>query len=203
MGDGPSPLARLLGTGQRPMRVIDFPGDRGNEVSVGIWNLLQWELQSARIDAMKWITDVCKVPDSALLTDASLADEETKNQILFRALRNPNSPMQPFAASVNELRTLLTPDERDALFTQYLDFVEERSPLRRIQSESEVDELIVALGKGSTRGITLQSFDSNSLRSIAASLADRCLKLMKQNSSDSSQPTGSSLLSHIRQEPSE
>lgn len=196
LGTGDSPLVKLMGTGQRPMRTVDFPGERGKGVAVGIWNLLQYETQQARLDAVKWIQEVCKVPDSALLADASLADEETKNQLLFRALRDPQNPSAPFASTVNELRTLLTPDERDALYTQYLDFVDERSPLRKLKSAEEIDQIVTALGKEGSVGKTfLAYYDSVSLRSICLILAERCVTLTKVSCLACGSARGSSLSS--------
>jgi hypothetical protein len=181
LNSGGSYMAKLVGNGQRPIRISTLPEDRFGGAPIGIWNLMQYETQQARLDAIKWIQEICKIPDSALLADSSLAVEETHNQILFRCLRNPNDPAKPAFGNVGEIRTLLTPDERESLHDQYLDFVQERSPLKKLRSIAEVDELVAAMGKGSLGRQWIASYDIVSLRSITLSLAERCETLIREN----------------------
>jgi hypothetical protein len=192
---GPSPLSRLIGEEPRPFKVIPFPGSRGaaKQASVGLWNLMDHETRQARIEAVRYLTDVCKLNDVHLLQDTSLATEETTTQILWRALRDPAEPMRPFAASPNELRVHLTADEREALYQEYLAWVDERSPLRKIRGSEELEELVVALGKASTAGTLLSYYDSTSLRVLAAELAARCGSLTRLLSSAGIAPGDSPL----------
>lgn len=195
MVKGPSPLSRLLGDGVRPIKIVQFPGERGEayKLQVGIYNLFDSETRSARIDAMEYLSTKLKLTEMHLARDPSLGEEEVKSQLLFRALRDAANPVMPFATDVQQLRDRITPDEREALFAAYLEFVDERSPMKHIKSSTEVDELISALSKPSLGERSLTSYDSASLRSIVMSLVDRCVKLTKQLSSDSSPVSDSPL----------
>ena len=128
MSKGPSPLSRLLGDGVRPIKIVQFPGERGEAsgLQVGIYNLFDSETRSARVDAMDYLSTKMKLTEVHLARDPSLGDEEVKSQLLFRALRDAANPVMPFAADVQQLRDRITPDEREALFSAYLEFVDER-----------------------------------------------------------------------------
>jgi len=198
MMTGPSPLSRLVGDGPRPMKVIEFPGERGKETgtSVGIWNLRDNETRQARIDAIKFLQDVCKLTELHLAYNPTLGEDEQKTQLLFRALRDPQTPIRAFAQSPAELREHLTPDEREALFAAYLEFVDERSPIKRL-TDKEVEELCSALGKESTTTTTLSSYDSASLKNIVRELANQLTKLTKRLSLDTSSAIETSPLAKI------
>jgi hypothetical protein len=196
--DGPSPLARLVGDGERPLKVVPFPGPRGADgATVGLWCLSHHETVQARVDALKYLGETLKLTEVHLAGDTSLGEEEGKIQILFRALRDPAEPLRPFASSPMQLRSHLTSDEREALFGAYLEWTDERSPIRKIYSDAELDEVVAALGKGSTRAITLSYFDTASLRSIVLALVDRCATLTKPRSSATSPASDSSPFSAL------
>jgi hypothetical protein len=190
----PSLLAKLFAGGAaRPLRVTEFPG---TTTPVGLWELKRYEADEATIDAVAFLESI-KIPDAAIAADPTIADAERRVQILFRALRDPQAPERPFCGSPTELRTLLTADQIDALFDQYLDLLEERNPKAKLRSPEEVDGLISVWGKlDSTARASICSYDGGSLRSIALLLAARCLKQMQASSSpasfsnDSSASTG-------------
>ncbi len=190
VAEGPCALSRLIGDGDRPSKTVTFPGERGAAAGakVTLWNLTDHESRTARLEAIKYLVDVCKLSELHLAHDPALADEEVKTQLLWRALRDPDEPLRPFASTVNKLRVHLTPDEREALFAAYLEFVDERSPIRRIRSDEELDGLAEALGKGETGEITLSSYDTASLRTIVRELASRCRRLTRRLSSGTSSP---------------
>lgn len=181
---GPSPLETLLGNGPRAYKVIPLPGPRfagRPEAQVAIIELMDWELRTARLEALRFLTDTCKMTEAHMAMDTSLGDEEVKTQILYAALRDPLQPDRKFARSAMAWRTGLTPDEREALYNAYLEFVEERSAFRRFQTPEEVDELAAALGKEDLAAATiLHSYDVASLRSTLRALAKRHSALTKQ-----------------------
>jgi hypothetical protein len=173
---GLSPLGRLLAGGQRALKLIEFPGPRGvgpdgARIPVGVWALLDVETRTARIAAITYLTDTLKLTEAHLIQLPELGDEEVKVQLLALALRDPAAPARPFATPA-DLR-LLTPDEREAFFAAYLEWVAERSPLRQLAGAEEVEALIEALKKDSTSAITLSSYDGASLRSVVRSMAAR------------------------------
>lgn len=58
-----------------------------------------------------------RLPVNTFTLDA--LEEELLTQIIFRVVRNPEEPKQPFALSVDDLRDNSTPDERAAMFRVY------------------------------------------------------------------------------------
>lgn len=172
-------------TGDRPIRVIPFPGERGKGKQVGLWVLTNGENREARVKALEWIVSKSGLSIDQLAHDSGeLLDEEKKIQILFRALRDPSQPERGFARTVEILREGLTSDEIQALFVEYLDWVTARSPLRSIQTPEELDALVNGLGKGLAEvQSSLQFYDTVSLRNIVRSLAERLVKLTRESSS--------------------
>jgi len=177
------PSEALIINDQRPIRVIAFPGERGKQhnLSVGIWCLSRHELAEAEREAAKYLQDICKVSDAQLAVGTSLAEEEIKVQLLFRALRDPREPTRQFFKEIMHLRTRLYADEITALFRAYLDFTEERSPLRSMVSSEELDQLVDSLGKGQAAGFVLNCFDTSLLKNIVRELAVRLATQMKRN----------------------
>lgn len=197
--DGMSPLQRLLGErggGMRPIKIIPFPGRLGKPppdgegISVGLWSLSVQETRQARIDARKVLRSKPWELDEMTLVGewgAQLLEEETRMQVLARAVRNAEQPMIPFASGTGEMNLLLEPDERDALLSEYAVFLSERSPLAHLNTDEEVDKLAGEIvGKAEAAGTLLSHFDTASLRRIITQLADRLARLMRQSFSGSS-----------------
>lgn len=190
-------ISKLLDLSERPSKLIDFPGPRNqtHEIpKVRLWCLTDWESRQAKLKAIEFLQTL-KLPETVIAHDPGFLDEEIKIQILFEAMRDENQPLKQWADSCFSLRTILTPDEREALFLAYLEFVEERSPFKKFMSGSEVDELISAMGKDSNSAIIFSYYDSNSLRNICCLLVEKLKKLMNQNSSECSQSPDSNLSS--------
>ena len=185
---GASPLSLLFSSRERPCTFVTFPGcDESDEnARVAIIALSDHQLLDARIDAFNFITKVKKLEDWVMATEdgQNILGNEVQVQVLWRALRKGSQVAAPFASTANELRMYLEPDERAYLWNEYLTFQAKRSPIRSLQSEEEVEEVVSALGKDSLPHAALSYYDSPSLRNIIISLADRLAKLMKQHSSD-------------------
>jgi hypothetical protein len=157
---GSSPLRALLGGEARPLKVVNFPG---TQAPVGLWVLRHLENTQARLACLKYVEKTLEASLLDVERDTDIVREETRVQVLFRALRDPEQPERAFAAEPGELRELLTGDQRDALWQLYLEWVDERSPIRRFQSAEEVDAFIDAVGKGSIETTTLGDYDIGSL----------------------------------------
>jgi hypothetical protein len=166
----------------RPNRVIPFPGERGEKLpGVMLWCLSKGELGRIRIATIRYLQETCKLTEVHLANDTSLAEEEFKTQLLFEACRDAKEPKRRWFRSDNAVRDFLEPDECEALFQAYLDFVDERSPLKKIRSDAELDKIVSALGKDATARTLLNSYDSVSLRSIARELAIRLITLTNKS----------------------
>jgi len=97
-------------------------------------------------------------------------EDENTTQVMFRALRNPDNPDQPFATSVDELRSLLTRDEKDILVEQYNEFEKEVSPSTETLTNAEMDDLFATLKKKPETGSALNSATLRKLIIYLASL---------------------------------
>ena len=107
-----SSLLEKLKAGKRNVRIIRFPG---TEQKAALRALSNADLQEAAFATENHFKS--KNIEITTTTIEAYEDENT-TQILFRALRNPDDPDQPFAKSVDELRSLLTRDEKDYLAEQ-------------------------------------------------------------------------------------
>lgn len=178
-----SGLARLLGDGKRPCKVISFPGTTS---PVALFNLFDHETRVARVAAVKYLVEGLKLSELHLAHFPEMGDEEVKIQELFLALRDPAAPEVPFAKSPEEIRQSLTPDQREALFREYLVFADERSPIKRLNSRGEVDALLEELGKASGAKTSLACYDSISLEWMVRYAATRLAMQTTPTPSDSS-----------------
>lgn len=174
--DKRSGLAKALGGGPVPVRVLDGLGGRLAGVSVGVRALPIGEVQRATADAITYLTGSdCGFKEEHLYTELGegVLDAETKLQILVRALVSPEEPTERLVGSSDELRALLEPDEVTALFNEFVAWQEERSPISRARSWEEVEDFLEALGKGRVPPTRLKNFDSSSLRFMLSELAVR------------------------------
>lgn len=173
--DKRSGLAKALGGGPVPVRVLDDLGGRLAGVPVGVRALPIGEVQRASADAIGYLTGECGFKEEHLYTELGegVLDAETKLQILVRALVSPDEPTVRLTSSPDELRALLEPDEVTQLFNEFAAWQEERSPISRARSWEEVEDFIEALGKGRVPPTRLKNFDSSSLRFMLSELAVR------------------------------
>lgn len=191
-----SPLSRLLGQAPLALKAIEgFEGASGRfrGTPLAVRALSGDDQERATAEAAKHLVATCGFERADLYTEIGegLFTYEVKVQLLARALYVPGPSPVPFAASAEELRRLLEPDEVAELFERFLDWQEERSPLRRARSWEEVESFLEALGKGWTAPTSLSSYDAASLRFMLRELAVRWVKLTKPPSSDTLPPNDS------------
>jgi hypothetical protein len=108
-----------------------------------------------------------------------VVNAEERWQLLWQAMRDPRTPhrekvapwrWRPIAKDTDALRELLTEEERDKLWNDYLDFAEERDPkLDDFPPESQA-RVRDALKKKDLRGLV--SCGSSSLANYLLTLAD-------------------------------
>jgi hypothetical protein len=163
--DNRSGLAKLVGDGPVPHRAFPFPGAGGRfgEGTRFAVRALDAESKSrALANAVTWLTTKGGWTRDALYEQngAAVLDLECKVQVLARALVQPDDARKAFVSGPDELRKLLESDEIAALFEQYLDYEEERSPLAKLRSWEEVEPALVAVGKGYATKTSLLRFDS-------------------------------------------
>ena len=162
--------------GRRAVRTIDMPGFPG--VKVGIRILYEFEIDSARVEAAKYVRDRAKevLFDAAALLaiEPELFDRECQRQVLQRAVidadSDPTSP-RPFFPSDLDVRQLDSVTVR-ALWDAYAEHQEWVSP-RYSLSDEDVEKLVDALGKESAPGVTLAHFERDTLESCVRSMASR------------------------------
>lgn len=186
--DNRSGLAKALGAGPIPLRVLDGLSGRLGGVAVGIKALPIEAVQKASAEAIRYLTVECGFKEEHLYTELGegVLDAETRVQILARALVEPDAPTQPLAGGADELRGLLEPDEVTLLFNEFIAWQEERSPLSRARSWEEVESFLEALGKGRVPRTRLNAFDSSSLKYMLSELAAQHWKPTSPHSSDTS-----------------
>jgi hypothetical protein len=193
MADEPSPLWKLQNADiARRFKVIPFPGRRGKPVddggegwTVGMIPLGLDQLQSAHREAWDYLTIKLKCSLDWIDSHPDQLDAERRVQVLALALRDPENQVRPFG-SAGDIRRL-HPDESAALFTQFLAYQNELSPISRSKGFEEVEEQLAALGKGRTSSDFLLGYDTVSLASIVSELATRWTILLEaQPKSDSS-----------------
>lgn len=198
---GVSPLMRLIGNlDHRPVKRVRFPlvplPDADPEAAdsapmVGIWALTDDESRAAVTAA----TEFYKKGNIGLeyARQVGLLDAELRVQTLVRALRDPDQPLRPFAARDSEVRRLSS-DVQDALHTEYLQWLDERSPLRRIEAkglDAYIDALLEALKKGEPAAALVSFYDTGTLRLLVARLAHRLLSVTTGSFSGSSSANNS------------
>lgn len=188
---GGSSLAKALGNASKPAVKTFSLGGR----LTGVTFAVKWVPASVRVEsaslALKTCLETFKLDRTDLYgeTGEAVLELETKVQLLFRAMCDPQDSNRPMAASPDEIRQLLDPDEVTLAYNEWLSWQLERSPLHRAKSLQEVERIVDDLGKGYMPTTFLKSCEPDSLRAIAISLADRLAKLTKHNSSRSGQPS--------------
>lgn len=200
---GVSPLMRLIGNlDHRPVKRVRFPlvplpdADPESETSppmVGIWALTDDESRAAVTAATEFYKKGSIGLDYA--RQVGLLDAELRVQTLLRALRDPDQPLRAFAARDSEVRRLSS-DVQDALHTEYLQWLDERSPLRRIEAkglDAYIDALLEALKKGEPAAALVSFYDTGTLRLLVGRLAHLLLNSTTPNSSASSSASTSPL----------
>lgn len=170
-------FARRMGSRTRPhSEPRAWPGDP--EFRFRLWALTDHEVTGCRARALLFLQTYFKGLDAAtpaelyLAADEDFFTEEFERQLLAAALRDPDAPDYPLA-DVGELRLQIGPDERRALMAAYNDWLDACSPLTKVRTEAELQELVSVLGKEPSAREYLSYCDIVTLRSIARALAGR------------------------------
>lgn len=192
---GTSPLARLLGNlDDRALKVIDFPGgylERDPITGttriprVGLWALTDEESRNAMVLALSHYQNAAIPVEQA--DKAGLIQQELRVQTLAQCMRHPDQPAFAFG-SANDVRRM-TSDLQDALHLEYVQWLDERSPLRKLdpaQLDAHIDALVEALGKDEPVDALLSYYDTGTLRHLVGRLAHRLMYATRPLSSDSS-----------------
>ena len=198
--DKRSGLAKLIGDSPIPHRVFAFAGSGGRfgeGTQFAVRALGGEGKMRALADAIAWLTTKGGWPRDALYEQngAAVLDLESKVQVLTRVLVDPSDPSKSFVASADELRKLLEPDEICALWEQFLDFEDERSPLAKLRTWEEVEPELVAVGKRYARPTSLLRFDFGTRQFMLQCMAERLFstptKLPSSDTSPQSESTES------------
>jgi len=176
---GASKLSALL-RGTRDVVHTKIPG---TQLGLVIRPLMGGEKQECLGDASKRFTDLGIPPEMKGYQDF---EDEICWQILARVMRDPDTPGDdrnpwpvPFAKDVDEVRSLMTVDERDVIMTEFLDLEERCDPDPALMPELWHDQIEATLKKSSEPGASsladLLNFGSRALSSYLLATADRLL----------------------------
>jgi len=158
-------LLEKLKAGKKNIKVLKFPG---TEEDVGLQLLSNHDLQESVFAAENYFK---KAGIEIVSTVLDSYEDERTTQLLFRALKDPARPQNPFAATVDELRRNLTKEEKEILTDEYLQFERECSPNFRQMSDEEFETLWVDLKKNPKA--ILSSLPSIMLRRLLLYLASQ------------------------------
>lgn len=157
-------LLEKLKAGKHITQTIKWPG---TDIDVALRALSNADIQHAMFEAEAHFK---KNEIELSLSTAELFEDEQTTQILARALRDPEDPSKPFAKDADELRRLITRDEKDILVDSYNAFIKEVSPSGKVLSESEIKDLFERLKKNPALGNNLNLI---TLRRLLTYLASR------------------------------
>lgn len=191
--DGESKLAQLIGNlNERPMRIVEVPGTDGSE-RVGLWVATVHESQHARKRALEHVQKGIKFTALDLEYDELQALTEAKaTETLAVALRDPDAPINPWAADGDEVRKRLSAPVIEGLWSEYVKFVAERSPLKDVEDpEGYVDELVALVAENFPIVTRLSQLARPALTSLLLTALDRCASGTKPSSSAGSSPDAS------------
>jgi len=110
---GQGKLARLLKGARQPPIPVTLPGG----VRVLMRSLSRADIQECLGGAIARFSSLGIPYDSPFLVDH--LQDELLNQMLYRALRDPDDPERTAAGDASELRDHLSPPEQAALYDQY------------------------------------------------------------------------------------
>jgi hypothetical protein len=158
-------LIEKLKAGRRNIKTIKFPGTDDDLILRVLSNA---EIQEAVFAAERRF----KAEDIPILDSTrDVYNDERTTQILFRALRNPKDAKKALFSSDDELRALLTRDEKEILSQEYEAFQSECAPHPETMSDEEFDNLWEALKKSPETALNFLS--SGTLKRLLLYLASR------------------------------
>lgn len=157
-------LLEKLKSGKRNIRIIKFPG---TDQDVALRVLSNAEVQDA-LFATEDHFKQRKIEVSATTVEAY--EDENTIQILARALRDPKDLKQPLAADVDQLREIITLEEKNDLVREYDAFEIEVSPSTETIEDDELDRIFDEVKKKPETGSELNTY---TLRKLIIYLASR------------------------------
>lgn len=157
-------LLEKLKAGKGNIRIIKFPG---TDQDVALHVLSNGQIQES-LFATEDRFKQRKIEVSSTTVEAY--EDENTIQILARALRDPGDPKKPFAANVDQLRGMITLEEKNALVAEYNAFEAEVSPLAETISDSDLDRIFDEVKKKPETGNGLNIY---TLRKLIIYLASR------------------------------
>jgi len=159
-----SSLLEKLKAGKKAVKTVKFPGT-DQDVSIQVLN--NSEKQRANMETERYFKAE-EISISATTMDIYL--DEINTRTLAVALRNPLNVKEPFAASADELRALITTDEKDLLIEEYNALEQEVSPAEKNMTGDQFEDLFATLKKNPTIGNAL---NLPTLRGLIGFLASR------------------------------
>lgn len=174
-----SSLLERLKAGVNNTKTIDFPGT-DIQVQVRVLN------EQDQLDATLATDKIFRVAGSKIDRENVEAYEaEKNNQLLYRALRNPDDGT-PLASTITEFRQLLSEGRRKTLLDEVFAFQEECSPSPYEMDPVAYDALVQSVKKNAERTVT--NLSSILLaRRLIVSLAGQLASLQTASGSTSSQ----------------
>ncbi len=197
--DGRSPLAKAL-SASIPWKRVRAERGRLTSAKLAVRFLPWFSVENAQLAALTFLTegrDGAKWQESHLYTELGEAtlDVETQARVLAEGLivapdhddaELTEGTCVRAARDAEDLRKLLTADEIGFLYTEFVRFDRECSPITRAAAPEEVEAFIDALGKGTMPVSRLRTCAPDSLLAIATSLAVRYVLQMSEHSSPGS-----------------
>lgn len=157
--------------GDRVVAPVQFPGR--DSVTVGVRGLSDDEIDAARVEAQGYVESLCKRADMRyevfVSVDPESYDRELQRQIIARAYVDIEAQERPFFDAAVQVRRLGSVTIA-RLWEVYTGHQEAVNP-RRMLSETQVKELVDALGKEPSATVVLEDFERDTLCSLVRFLA--------------------------------
>ena len=169
-----SSLLQKLKLGTANVKIICWPG---SEQKIALKILSQQDHQEAAFACDRHFTQQ-KIAISMVTADEY--DVEKSMQVLYRALRNPESLDEPIATTMTEFRAAITREEKNKLIEEYLAFETDVSPQGDRMSGDEFDALVASLKKNPQQSVGSIS-SLSTLRRLCAFMASQPLTLPAVN----------------------
>jgi hypothetical protein len=168
-----SPFVAAMRQRGRPHKVVALPG---STAKVAVWVPTASERAEADAAARMHLTRTLKLDalQLSLAQESELFERERDIELLARVLRDPRDPSQAFVDAADTIRDPdmgFTDNDRKLLIAAMDDFARERYEPNLPDNEERLVELILGLKADGALSVHVESFASDTLRSIVLSLA--------------------------------
>lgn len=170
----------------RPSKAIALPG-RWSEYRARVWALVGSDELEAKRRAHEWLEKYFEGRALALrlASNPEILSEAVDRERIALALRRYDDPGAPLFTA-QEVLSIFTHDEREALLAAVEDFLRESNPLSRAESEEEVLALLKTHAGGDLASSAFLTFcDDATARRIATVLVERWARQQSESSSKS------------------